>query len=235
MIRSWSFSAWETFNRCPHAAKLKYVDKLPGPPPKDDSPLTRGSALHEAAEAYIRSETDTLPTPLRKLQEEYDFYRQQLQDNPGSVLVEPEWAFDSNLNQVEWNARNVWLRIKPDIVHLIDATNAVLIDLKTGRRSGNEVKHNRQGQLYAGAMFHLYPELFMIRVEFWYPDEKGQKPSRLYDRDQGEAFLGRWLQRGLDMTTCTDFPPKPNTANCRYCDYGPANGNGECVFGVEPL
>lgn len=43
----------------------------------------------------------------------------------------------------------------------------ILIDLKTGKRDHNEIKHAEQIQLY-----QLYPGLQQVTTELWYLDEE---------------------------------------------------------------
>lgn len=195
--------------------------------------MTRGSRLHEAAEHFITGQRSDLPKPLDKFRPDYEHLREAYGEN--RVHVEEEWGFDQNLQEASWRAPEVWLRVKVDAIEFVDAEAAVLTDLKTGKKYGNEVKHNQQGQLYALAAFLRFPKLESIRVEFWYPDQQGKRTSKYYDRLAIAKYLTRWIDKGMKMTTTTDFPPKPNAHNCKYCDYGVQSGTGECVYAVEGL
>lgn len=232
-IKAWSYSAVKLFERCPYAAKLRYLDKAPAKPQAEDGPLNRGLKMHQAAEAFVKGELDTLPTTLKKLADEYEALRQHYLN--GHATVEDEWAWNAELEPVDWMAPDVWLRVKTDAIVFYGDDTVKLIDLKSGKKYGNEVPHMQQGQLYAAAAFLKYPALQFCAVEFWYPDQQGAKTTKNFTREKGEELLGRWIGKGLKMTSATEFLPKPNTMNCKYCDYGTLNGTGDCTFAVEPL
>lgn len=233
-IKRWSFSGLKLFEQCPYAAKLRYVDKLPSPEHTDENhPLVRGSRLHQAAEDYITGKRNDLPKPLDKFADDYGHLREAYGEN--RVRVEEEWGYDCNLAETSWRDKSVWLLVKVDAIEFVDEGAAVLVDLKTGKKYGNEVKHNQQGQLYAIAAFLRFPKLDSIRVEFWYPDQQGKKTSKYYDRQAIAKYLPRWIDKGVKVTTTTSFPPKPNCMNCKFCDYGVQTGTGECVYAVEAL
>ena len=232
-IQAWSYSARKLFERCPHAAKLRYLDKLPTKPAEDDGPLNRGLKMHKAAEAFVKGETDTLHGSLKPMKAQYEALRAEYAE--GNVKVEEEWAFDIMMEPVDWFDPNVWLRVKTDAMVFYPDDSARIIDLKSGKKYGNEVPHMLQGQLYAATAFVRYPNLTDVSVEFWYPDQQGIKTSKHYTKEKAETLLGRWIMKGVEMTSTTDFPAKPNAMNCKWCDYGSVNGTGDCGFAVEPL
>lgn len=233
-IKAWSFSALKLFEKCPYAAKLRYLDKQPGPDHSDDDkhPLVRGTRIHLEAEEYVNGTREQLPTSLKKLSTEFEELRTAYE--AGEVKLEEEWAFDVEFEPCAWFGDTTWLRVKTDVMQFFDEHNAKIIDHKTGKKYGNEVPHMQQGQLYAVTGFILYPKLNFIEDQFWYLDE-GKTTSKIYTREKAMKFLPRFVDKGLKMTTCTNFPAKPNAMNCKFCDYGVVKGTGECAFAVEPL
>lgn len=228
MINSWSFSSLEVFEKCPHRAKLKYVDRIPEP---ENKYAARGTAIHDNAEAFVRGEVETfLPElntyadELRKLRELYA---------KGRVVVEQEWAYDRDWNQTDWRADNAWLRLKLDFLVLMDEDMGMVIDLKSGRRDGNEIKHAQQGQLYTGVTFIRYPDFRKVVTEFWYSDQNDLS-NVVYTPQQAAKFLAAFDRRAKAMTSATQFPAKPSIFNCKWCPYRPvdAGGDGACKFGV---
>jgi CRISPR/Cas system-associated exonuclease Cas4 (RecB family) len=107
---------------------------------------------------------------------------------------------------------------------------AVVIDYKTGRRDGNQLKHAEQTQLYTVGTFMKYPKLERVTAELWYPDENDLARVE-YTREQGMKFFKRWNQRGIEITSTTDFPANPNKFSCQFCHLGPRN-DGPCKVGV---
>ncbi len=127
-----------------------------------------------------------------------------------------------------------WLRLKLDAMVMHDEVTATVIDFKTGRKFGNEIKHAEQLQLYQLVTFLRYPKLETVFAELWYIDQKpGENISmQKYSRKNGLGFKRSWDRRGNAMTTATVFPPNPNKFSCQWCQYGPWNG-GQCQVGVR--
>lgn len=126
-----------------------------------------------------------------------------------------------------------WLRLKLDVLVFHDDFTATVIDYKSGKKFGNEVKHGEQLQLYQLVTFLRYPKLETVYAELWYIDI-GEVTSVRYTRQQGLKFQSNFTRRGHKQTTCTDFPANPNKFSCKWCAYGPwEGGTGHCQVGVK--
>ena len=125
----------------------------------------------------------------------------------------------------------VWLRLKLDALVFHDKKNATVIDYKTGRKFGNEVKHAEQIQLYQLVTFLRYPELETVTTELWYLDQN-EVTRQTFTRAQGLRFKTNFDRRGREMTTATEFPHNANVFSCQWCMYGPW-GTGHCQDGVK--
>lgn len=231
-LKAWSYSRIQIFESCKLHAKLKYIDKIPEPPRplppgKTEHANDRGTRVHEAAELYVRGGIELLPE-LGSFHLEFERLRAFFSD--GRVSLEGEWAVDSNWSPCAWGSDSVWGRIKLDALVWLTPTEAVVIDYKTGKRHGNEIKHAEQAQLYQLATFMRYPEIEKITTELWYLDQD-ELVDMTYTKAQGLKFLKGINERGLALTNCTEFPPNPNIYSCRYCPYGP-KGTGHCKVGV---
>ena len=106
-----------------------------------------------------------------------------------------------------------------------------MIDYKTGKRFGNEVKHGEQVNLYGLLTFLRYPELKRVHVELWYLDID-ELAWRTFDRDDALRFKAAFHRRGTALTDCEVWPPNPNKFSCHWCPYGP-DGTGHCTVGVR--
>ena len=229
-IPTWSFSRVQDFEQCKHRAKLKYLDKIPEPerplpPGKTEHANDRGTRIHDAAERYVRGGIELIPE-LQKFKTEFEKLKALFA--AGKVSLEGEWAMDRGWNPVAWKSSDAWLRLKLDAMVMLSKTEAVVIDYKTGRRFGNEVKHAEQTQLYQLVTFLRYPELETIHTELWYPDVD-ELATATYTRNQGLRFKRSFEQRGDAMTTCIDFPANPNIFSCKWC---PFKGTEHCDKGV---
>jgi hypothetical protein len=234
-IKAWSHSRLSVFEQCKHRTKLAVVDRIPEPvrplpPGKTEHANDRGTRIHTAAELFIKggveliSELQWFRAELEAMREEYA---------RGKVSLEGEWGFDREWSPVAWMSSDVWCRIKCDLVYFPSPATAVVVDYKSGKRWGNEVKHGEQVRLYQLGAFLKYPDLEQVTVELWYTD-LDELHDQTFTRDQGLMFLEGWAKRGEKMTTETDFQPNPSSYTCKWCPYKPEKfgGTGHCSVGV---
>ena len=231
-IKSWSFSRLLDFEACKYRAKLKYLDRVPEPdrplpPGKTEHANDRGTRVHTAAELYVQGGVELVPE-LHNYKVHLDTIRDLYKT--GRVSLEGEWAFDAQWNVTAWKSYSAWCRMKLDAFVNVDDVSGRVIDFKTGRKHGNEVKHTEQGQLYQLAAFLKYPQLESLSVEFWYTDQPvDQLYSVSYTREQGTRYIDKFTRRAEQLTAATEFPPNPNAHSCRWCPYL----NNACEFGVS--
>lgn len=127
-----------------------------------------------------------------------------------------------------------WLRLKLDAIVFLSEFEAVVIDYKSGKRFGNEMKHAEQTQLYQLVSLLRYPKLEIVHTELWYLDVDEIAHS-MFTRRQGMRFLASFTSKGRAITECTEFPPNAHAFNCQknYCPYGPwEGGTGHCLVGI---
>lgn len=220
MIKSWSFSRLEVYQTCPYRARLAWVDKVPEPERplptgKTEQANDRGSRIHDSAEQFVRG-NGKLIKELTKFKAEFDKLRELF--IAGAVQLEDEWAFDTDWQKADWRSRDAWGRLKIDALVHLDVARAVVIDYKTGRKDGNEIKHAKQTQLYALVCFLRDDQLEEIHTELWYLDENELTRTR-YTRKQAMRYLKHFDKGAKEMTTAVDFKPKPNVYACRWCPY----------------
>lgn len=232
-ITSWSHSKLADFEKCKFLAWLKHDQRIPEPerplpPGKTEHANDRGTRVHEACELYVKGDIHELaPEAALHFGPQIDLLR--VLHAEGLVHLEGEWGHDQDWMPTDW--RTAWLRLKLDALVLWHRTYATVIDYKTGKKFGNEVKHAEQMQLYALATFMRYPELEFVEVELWYLDQNEVTKMR-FSRDQALRFKASYTKRGTALTTCTDWKPNPSKFTCKWCQYGPWNG-GQCQVGVR--
>lgn len=231
-IQRVSFSRLAEFENCAYATKLKLIDKIPEPerplpPGKTEHANDRGSRIHDECEKFVRGQ-GPLPVEAKEFAQHFEALKDHF--NAGRASLEGEWGFTVDWQPCDYNAPEVWLRVKADAVVWLSKKRAVVIDYKTGRKFGNEIKHAEQTQLYQLAAFLRYPELETIDVELWYTDQDDLTHMK-YTRSQGMRFFQNFNQRGIAMTSAEEFPPSPNVFACKWCPYGP-RGTGDCDKGV---
>lgn len=212
-VSSWSMSRLFDFETCPYSVYLSRVEKAPTP---SGPAAERGTAVHAHIEQYIRAEHADVIKEMIHFRKLIDHLREGFAD--GRVEVEGDWAFDRTWNVVAWDAPNAWARFKLDVLEHQSETSAKVIDWKTGKKFGNELKHNQQGMGYAISAFERYPHLEYVEVQFAYVDKADELRSG-YTRSQAALLRPGLEERADRMTTCTDFEPKPSLYNCRWCPH----------------
>lgn len=218
------------FEKCRYRAKLKYIDHIPEPPRplppgKSEHANDRGTRIHEAAEAYVKGGVELIPE-LLGFKERYDELRAAYTE--GKVSLEGDWAFDREWKPVAWKSATAWCRMKLD-AFVVDGTHARVIDYKSGKKYGNEVKHAEQGQLYQLGAFLRHAEIETIDVEFWYVDQGVDEDLSLkFTRAEGTRYFNKYHNRGSAVTDASEFPPNPNAYSCKWCPYL----HSACAFGV---
>lgn len=235
-IAAGSHSRLVTFESCKFRAKLAYIDRIPEPerplpPGKTEHPNDRGTRIHLAAERYVKEGDVEVIKELKFFEPELIRMRELHQE--GKVSLEGEWAYNNKWAPVAWMSHDVWMRIKCDAVVFMSPKWGVVVDYKSGKRWGNEVKHAEQMQLYQLGAFIKYPKLEKITVELWYTDQD-ELHAMEYRRDQGLRFAPGVEKRMMAMTSETEFKPNPNAYSCRWCPYKPVEkgGTGHCAVGV---
>lgn len=234
-LKAWSHTRLSKFETCKFSAKLAYIDKIPEPvrelpPGKTEHANDRGTRIHEAAEKYIKGGVELIPE-LHKFKAEFEKAREYHEAKQAST--EGDWGFTKEWEPTAWMSSDVWCRIKCDLVVLLDKKTAVVIDYKSGKRFGNEIKHAEQMQLYVLGTLFRWPGVDLVTTELWYVD-LDEITSMTYTRDQGLRFVKNFERRANVFIDCDDFPPNPNQFSCRYCAYKPKEkgGTGHCSVGV---
>lgn len=230
-IKSWSPTRLIEFEQCAYRAKLKIIDKVPEPERplpegKTEHANDRGTRIHDECEQYVRGDKDDTPKEAHKFEAELKSLRKRYTE--GKVELEGEWGFDKNWEPCDY--KTAWLRLKCDAIVHLTSTHLLVVDYKTGRKFGNEIKHGEQLQMYALAAAIKFPNVETIDVELWYFD---QKDGENYTHETKSAAKWKYHQkffsnRGLKMTNETKFLPNPNALSCRWCPYK----DGICEYAV---
>jgi len=232
IISAWSYSTWSMFQKCNHRIYLDKVAKAPKPPIEDteerEHPLNRGTRVHDAAELFVTDNVELIKE-LKDFDKELNHLKELYK--LGMVEVEQPWAFTSDWGVTNWSSKDAWVRAKLDALVKYNENSCVVIDYKTGKKWGNEVSHNLQGQIYAIMTFLKYPEIEDATVEFWYTDQN-DITSKAYTRTQAMKFLPAWTSRGMSVTTEAKFNPNPSAIACKWCPFGANVGSGVCEYKI---
>lgn len=227
LVRAWSYSTLSVFDECAYRVYIQKVKKIPEP---QGDAAARGEIVHKAAEDYVSGKVAELIPELKNHSDRLLELRELFK--AGKVEQEGEWAFTIDWTKTDWMAGDCWARIKLDAYVKESDTSCRVIDFKTGKKFGNEIKHAQQGLLYAIAAFMRDPEMQAASVEFWYTDlNPKESTKKFYTREQALMFMPGFHNRGVKMTTEKDFNPNPSKMNCKWCHFKKGE-TPECRYGV---
>lgn len=247
-ITAVSFSRLEVYEKCPKEAHLKFCKKIPEPDrgePHSRCPTSeesgerewhndRGTRLHKSMDAYVRGHSDVYAPELKPIDVEMTNARVAYEQ--GLVHTEQMWCYKEEWERTAWDDWDgIRIRVKTDIFWVTEGTlaapiEAVVIDLKSGKKFGNEVKHASQLQLYALGAFKRYPTLEKVYVEIWYVDQNDIKTVE-YTRRQAIGNQEDWDERFEVAMSDVIFESRPSESNCKWCAYKAVEdgGTGDCA------
>jgi hypothetical protein len=234
-ITTWSYSRLKDFEKCPYMLWLKAGEKR-DQSHVDRTAMDRGTMIHLEAENFVNGTGDFT----KHLAKFADYFKEmKLRYEADTVVLEEDWGFDEDWQITGYWDANVWCRMKLDnfIFTAFNEKNEVITgiatDYKSGKKFGNEVAHNQQGQLYVLGSFLKYPTLEAVTVDFKYLDHGISSKPKTYSREKAMKFLKPWTDRALALTEAVEFKPKANKINCKWCPFGPQSGDSSCEWGVD--
>ena len=224
-INAWSFSRWNTYQKCPRQAFYRFLQKLPEP---EAPPLVRGKEIHQESEDYLNGKLAEVPASLAAFRAEYE----ELRERDDRVTAEEGLTFNRRWEPIHEDIPryfnpSTWLRVKVDILER-EGEHARVVDVKTGKV--REAEHTPQLELYAPAVFLQYPSVQTLDAELWYVDQEDIL-SETYDRDEVPDLIREWEERVAPMLTDATFEPRPDHPKCKFCPFSHRFGNGPCEAG----
>jgi hypothetical protein len=219
---TWSYSSISLFQQCPRKYHRLRVVKDIVEPPQDH--LIYGTAVHAAAEEYIR---DGTPIP-----EKYAFiqeYLDPLKELPGIKLCEHEMGLTKDLKPCTFRDPNVWFRGIADLL-VINGDKARIIDYKTSKSSRYADK--KQLELLSLLTFKHFPEVKQIKAGLLFLVIKDLVAAEFTEDQQPEAW-GKWIPETnqLESAMITDvWNPKPNFTCRGWCPITDCEHNGRNPF-----
>ncbi len=235
LIKQWSYSRLKDFEKCPYMLWLKAGEKR-SQAHMDTKAMDRGTMIHTEAEKFVDG-TGEFTKHLAKFADYFKDLKEKYE--AGTVILEEDWGFTKDWQVTGYWDDDVWCRMKLDNF-IITATNesgeiitGTPTDYKSGKKFGNEVSHNQQGQLYVLGSFFRFPSLEVVNVDFKYLDHGISSKPKTYTREKAMKFLKSWTDRANALTSAVEFKPKANKINCKYCPFGPQNGDSSCEWGVD--
>lgn len=238
LVTSWSYTALNTFENCPHRYRLEKVLKVL--PFEESEAMRDGNVQHKHLEDRV-VEGRKLPVHLEMMEPLFSKLEKNVMSGAMSDLqAEVELVLDSNLKPVApygqrtpkpFFMKNAWLRAKLDLNAISgDGTRAWVWDYKFGKFRPD----NDQLELFAGIVFKYLPQVDRVDTGFIYPrlnktknvvffrdgcDSGDEKISTKSESAIWAGWLGR-VQRVEDAMQNDKWPCRPSGL-CGWCPATP--------------
>jgi hypothetical protein len=216
---AYSYTKLKNFEVCPR--RYVEVDVKKAWPEPESEQLIRGNVVHKAMAKALQSGTE-LPAQFATYQPWID----RINDAPGELLVECQWAITRQFQPTAWFSNKVWLRAIADAVKIrSDARVGWIIDFKTGKSSNVDPVQLTLASLVALIQF---PKLLSIRSDFIWLEEDEHTEQSVYRHEAAD----RWAEilprvdRLEQATVDQEFPPKPNHLCAKWCPVLSCEYNG---------
>jgi hypothetical protein len=236
-LTAWSNSRADIYRQCAKHAKLRFLDKKPElprdlPTGRTEHANTRGQRIHNHAELVVKQGA-ALSSELLKFKNEFLRAQELYEKWPELVETEEMWCFNEEWEPVPKDRYDeIWLRVIIDLNIITSKESRLLVDFKSGKKFGNEVKHHEQMMLYTLSTFLRYPEVEEVTAELWYLDAN-DLTSVTMTRDKALSLFNKFNNLGVQITSDTEFLAKPSLSSCRFCPYRTGTnkwvtGTGDC-------
>lgn len=209
MNYTWSYSSISLFQQCPRKYyRLRVVKDIVEPPQEH---LIYGSAVHKAAEEYVR---DGTPIP-----EKYGFIKPMLdplKELPGTKLCEHEMGLTKDFKPCGFRDKEVWFRGIADLL-VINGNKARIVDYKTSKSSRYADK--KQLELLSLLTFKHFPEIESVSAGLVFLVCNDLVPAKFTAEQQHDSWQ-KWLveTNRLESAMITDvWNPRPNFTCRGWC------------------
>lgn len=229
-----SYSAFDTFNRCPLKYKLGYIDRIKVPQKPE---LFFGGLIHEVVQLALKRDP-IMPS----VDELIGHFERRWRPDVFSSDNEAKQYFDFGQNMIRTfhsshkpGLRNIVATEKRFYIPLNDkhVLNGVIdrvdklpvgifevIDYKTSKSlpTQNDVDRDKQLCIYNFAVENLWPEAKDVRLTLYFL-KFGQQITTTRRTDEVESIKNEIIQTADKIEKNTDWAPKQNPL-CNWCEYG---------------
>lgn len=212
---SWSFSNYKDYRNCPlRYAHNRFYCTTPWIATEAN---VWGNRVHEAAETFIKASTGvgTFNKDAEAFKPVEPYVTKMLRSGHRPA-AEIEITLTEDLKSTSWFADNAWLRVKIDVLILVNKTLAMFYDWKTGKKIRED---EDQFKLYAAAYAAINPRVTNFNGKFIWTAHKavtGVKPLTKDDIPGVWSDFLYWVERMSRSWDREDFPAKPSGL-CPWC------------------
>jgi len=219
---TWSYSSISLFQQCPRKYhRLRIVKDIVEPPQEH---LLYGTAVHRAAEEFIRDDKDLPP--------KFEMFKPQLtlmKVLKGDKYCEYEMGIRKDFTPCAFDDPDVWLRGIVDLL-VVGSDSARIIDYKTSKSS--KYADTKQLELLSLLVFKHFPNVKKIKAALLFLVSQDLVKAKYTEEQQSAAWI-RWLDivKSLEAAMKVDvWNPKPNFTCRKFCAVKDCEHNGRSPY-----
>jgi hypothetical protein len=219
---TWSYSSISLFQQCPRKYhRLRIVKDIVEPPQEH---LLYGTAVHRAAEEFIRDGKDLPP--------KFEMFKPQLtlmKVLKGDKYCEYEMGIRKDFTPCAFDDPDVWLRGIVDLL-VVGSDSARIIDYKTSKSS--KYADTKQLELLSLLVFKHFPNVKKIKAALLFLVSQDLVRAKYTEEQQSAAWI-RWLDivKSLEAAMKVDvWNPKPNFTCRKFCAVKDCEHNGRSPY-----
>lgn len=216
---NWSYSSLKQYETCPrqyHAVRI-----LRSVPREETEQTLYGTALHEAAEEYVKNQTP-LPPQFAFMQPIID----ALLGKTGQKLAEHEMALTVHLEPCGWKDPAVWVRGIADLLIVEEERGkAWIVDYKTGSA---KYPDKDQLDLLSLLVFAHFPKIVQVNSALAFVVKGAFVKHRRYITERDELWnqYRERVAKILNSQTVDAWPPRQSGLCRKYCAVTSCEHNG---------
>jgi hypothetical protein len=220
---TWSYSRLRDYRTCPR--KFNETVQLKKFPEPKSIELEAGDRLHAAFQRRVEQGTP-MPTAYQEF-EDWGNEAASIKIKNQVNMCEKEIALTRDLKPTGYFAKDVWLRIKIDLIKLYPRSSgdyAQVIDYKTGKFKEEII----QLALSAQAVFSMFASVTGVRCEYWWTQLK-DKSHEIFVRKDMDDLWTELLPELAQMEQAqqeNNYPPRQNGLCKAFCPVVTCEFNG---------
>ena len=222
MKYTWSYSSISLFVQCPRKYfRLRVAKDIVEP---EQTHLLYGTAVHKAAEEYIRDGTP-IPTKFSQFQKQLD----AMKELKGEKYCEHEMGLRKDFSPCAFNDPDVWARGIVDLL-VLNGETARIIDYKTSKSS--QYADRKQLELLSLLTFKHFPQVKKIKAGLLFLVVEDLVPAEFTADQQPEAWI-KWIndvERLEAAFTWDVWNPRPNFTCRNFCAVKDCEHNGRSQY-----
>ena len=218
---AWSYSRIKNYETC--GLKHQQVDLLKNFKEGESKELQWGDFVHKTFAKVLKAELPALPPELVLYQKWIDKVNQL----PGKLYVEQQYALDKNFQPTSWFGPAAWFRGIADAVKIAGKYGAAL-DWKTGKVKDDPI----QLMLLAQCLFSNFPDLEKVHTAFVWLQEETTTPATYERGDMADGWAGLFdrVHAYENAYTTNTWLPRPSGLCRKHCPVTTCKYHGKGRF-----